>query len=310
MTVHTFPLEKSDYKGTITFEPFSEPQPDINSISGELFAGLSNAGVIDSTPDNDLGSQTSLEIHKGGAQQTLSGNSPQQILTGESCVLYLPQGIQIRDGAAYDNFDLGVMGATAARALDNGSTLIGSTVESVAGGINSMVDAFSRNSLSTDVGRVAVVRVAQNVLSDQLSGAVRSSTRVTVNPNTRALFKSIPLREFAFSFKMIPTSAEEAEEIKRIIRFFREELYPEEITLGTTGIAAGYKFPNKFNIYIRYNDQDVATKILPCYIKDFSATYNGSSMGFHSDGNFTDMEITMSFIEASTLHKGKIQEGY
>lgn len=133
---------------------------------------------------------------------------------------------------------------------------------------------------------------------------------MAVNPNTRALFKSVPLREFTFNFKMIPTSKDETKQIKGIIDFFRTNLYPEVIPLGD--INAGYKFPNVFEITMTYtNKKDhLATKILPSYIKSFSATYNSSSMGFLEGGDFSEVDIAMSFVESSTLHRDLIKEGY
>ena len=56
---------------------------------------------------------------------------------------------------------------------------------------------------------------------------------VTVNPNTRSLFKNVAIREFAFQFKFIAKSKKEADEVRKIIKFFRTELYPEALTVGT-----------------------------------------------------------------------------
>ena len=42
---------------------------------------------------------------------------------------------------------------------------------------------------------------------------------VTMNPNTRSLFKSVALREFAFQFKFIPLSEQEHREVIKIIFF-------------------------------------------------------------------------------------------
>ena len=144
-----------------------------------------------------------------------------------------------------------------------------------------------------------------------MRGAVRSGTRTTINPNTRALFNSVPLREFAFNFKLIPTSRDETQVIKDIIKFFRTELYPEVITIGNDGgITAGYELPNIFQIKMEYKEQkQLATKILPSYLRNFSATYNASSMGFLEGGDFSEVDISMSFVEGFTIHKELVQKG-
>ena len=203
------------------------------------------------------------------------------------------------------------MGAGGAAAMAEGANLLPALVEGAAGSAASIIDAITgRAPNSSDLARLAVNRAAGFLPGEGFRGAVSSATRVSVNPNTRALFKSVPLREFTFTFKMIPTSKEETEQIKGIIKFFRENLYPEVITMGD--INAGYKFPNVFQIDLKYaNKKDnLATKILPSYIRSFSATYNASGMGFLEGGDFSEVDITMAFIESGTLHKELIEKGY
>ena len=104
----------------------------------------------------------------------------------------------------------------------------------------------------------------------------------------------------------------EAEEVKSIIQFFREELYPTEIfdTIGDTKISLGYNFPNKFQISVEYNDEHVATKIKPCFLRDVGTTYNPQTMAMHKDGSFSEIEMTLNFQETKTLSRTDIQEGF
>ena len=73
-------------------------------------------------------------------------------------------------------------------------------------------------------------------------------------------------------------------------------------------IPAGYKFPHVFTIDLKYKDKNIATKILPSYIKTFNATYNASGMGFLEGGDFSEVDITMTFMESGTLHKELVQK--
>ena len=260
-----------------------------------------DAAAIEAANKGGPGSQAMIDAtgqkFKGGSKGKVS--------------LYLPQAVQITDGAAYANVDLGIMGAGGAAAMAEGANLLPALVEGAAGSAASIIDAITgRAPNSSDLARLAVNRAAGFLPGEGFRGAVSSATRVSVNPNTRALFKSVPLREFTFTFKMIPTSKEETEQIKGIIKFFRENLYPEVITMGD--INAGYKFPNVFQIDLKYaNKKDnLATKILPSYIRSFSATYNASGMGFLEGGDFSEVDITMAFIESGTLHKELIEKGY
>ena len=76
------------------------------------------------------------------------------------------------------------------------------------------------------------VNVVAKALGEGAVSAVRQAGGVRLNPNTRSLFKSVALREFAFQFKFIAKSFAEAEEVKEIIQFFREEIYPEDINIS------------------------------------------------------------------------------
>ena len=317
-----FPVnnEEQKYEARITFNAREVQSFDVNFLFD--IAGVARTAI---SVDDTRADGTSVEIaaaqaaaidvaNKGGpGSQAMIDATGQKFKGGSKgkVSLYLPQAVQITDGAAYANVDLGIMGAGGAAAMAEGANLLPALVEGAAGSAASIIDAITgRAPNSSDLARLAVNRAAGFLPGEGFLGAVSSSTRVSVNPNTRALFKSVPLREFTFTFKMIPTSKEETEQIKGIIKFFRENLYPEVITMGD--INAGYKFPNVFQIDLKYaNKKDnLATKILPSYIRSFSATYNASGMGFLEGGDFSEVDITMAFIESGTLHKELIEKGY
>lgn len=259
-----------------------------------------NAAALEAANKGGPGSQAMINAtgqkFKGGPKGKVS--------------LYLPQAVQINDGASYANVDLGIMGAGGAAAMAEGANLLPALIDGAGQSAASIIDAImGRAPNSPDIARLAVNRAAKFLPGEGMRGAVASATRVSVNPNTRALFKSVPLREFTFTFKMIPTSKEETEQIKGIIKFFRTNLYPEVIDMG--GIPAGFKFPHVFEISLKYaKNKELATKILPSYIRSFAATYNASGMGFLEGGDFSEVDITMSFIESGTLHKQLVKDGY
>ena len=64
-------------------------------------------------------------------------------------------------------------------------------------------------------------------------GAVTQGVGVTVNPNTRSLFKNVAIREFAFQFKFIAKSQKEADEVRKIIKFLELNYIQRALTVGT-----------------------------------------------------------------------------
>ena len=315
MANYQFPLDLEDtkYEARVSFTARKLKSFDVNFLFDAVGKPVNEINSADDAIALSERVESTRTVEFNGSDpntQTVPGSN-QQFEGGPQgrAVLFLPQAIQITDNAQYDNIDLGILGAGTQQGLQQGTAILPSLLEGATNSVSSIVDAItSRSAGSQDVARLAVNRAANLIPSEQARGAVRSATRVSVNPNTRALFKSVPLREFTFQFKLIPTSKKETDQIKGLIKFFRTELYPEVITIGD--INAGYKFPNVFEIAMTYkNKKQLATKILPSYIKNFSATYNSSSMAFFEGGDFTEVDISMSFVESSTLHKALVRDG-
>ena len=314
-----FPLERqSDYKGTVQFRLLQDDSVDFGTTANSALGQI--AETLNS--NNDTGETTADDVaaHAGTNLQTVnpltvdtsfSAGASQGRLdfsAGAAVILYLPPGLQFRDNVTYDNVDLGRIGATVEAGLKMGNGVM-SSVGNYLSDMGSDLTSAIRSGISGNAGALIAQRLARNLgnAGQEVSSAISSVTQTTINPNTRVLFKQVPIREFTFQFKLIPESAQEAQSVKDIIKFFRTNLYPEELRAGP--IAVGYKFPRKFNIRMQYDGREVATKILPSYLRDVSVTYNSQGMGFHSDGNFTDVEIALNFMEYRPLRKQEIIQG-
>lgn len=246
-------------------------------------------------------------------------NSAARRKYGRSATLYLPPGISIPEAVTYDNFDLGIIGGVAEAAMQGGASAGSALVDATLGGIESFMSAVSGRTpegLAKQYGGFAAMRAAQQLPDtgfSEFKGAVRGVTRTAVNPNSRALFKSVPIREFSFTFRLVAQSPDEAEEIYEIVRFFREQMYPEEIKgIGSlSNISLGYKFPDPFEIKVFYgNEQIKELAFLDCYLKQVSANYNQNGPAFHRDGRFTEVDLSLSFIEARALSRDLLKQLY
>lgn len=304
-----YPLNNpDDYKGRLVFSVMEEPETDLGLLA-DAAAELSKESI--DKQKKALNTENSEEVAK--ANTTFKGfdnlaitNDRPLIDTGRRVSLYMPVGLQYRDNVQYDNMDLGGMGASAEAGLKSGAGAISAMVDN----FKSTISSGLSGAANSNVAKVATVRLT-SALPDEVSGAFRSAAGVTTNPNTRVLFKSVGLREFSFAFKFIATSAAEAEEIKEIIKLFRTELYPENINLNLPGgntVSIGYRFPNKFQITVEYDGEEVATRIKPCYLRDVGVTYNNTAMAMHSDGNFQEIEMTLSFQESRTLNRKDVEQ--
>jgi len=313
-----YPLNNpDDYKGRIVFNVMKDAETDLGNVVGALTGFIKKTlNPDDEAPDGSAIEETTganpedmvkgVSAHKGTETTTQTIIAPKPLTPLDRQVsLYLPVGLQYRDNVAYENMDIGGMGAGVESGLKTGSGAINALID---GGLKTLTAGLS-GSANKNVAKIATVKLAA-ALPDEIAGAFKSAAGVTSNPNTRVLFKSVSLREFAFAFKFIATSPKEATEIKEIIKLFRTELYPESINLPVAGsnISIGYRFPNKFQIEIEYNGEEIATKIKPCYLRDVGVTYNNTAMAMHSDGNFSEVEMTLSFQETRTLNRKDVEE--
>lgn len=310
-----YPLNNADdYKGRIVFNVMKEAETDLGNVLGSI-EKIAEKGLdsVTDTVSEVTGSKNQADNVQAvdsfqGDQEQLATKVKQRSLKklDRQVSLYLPVGLQYRDNVAYDNVDLGGLGGAAESALVGGGSAVGGIIE---GGMKTLTAAL-KGSANKDVAKVAGVKLV-SALPDEIQGAFKSAAGVTSNPNTRVLFKQVNLREFSFVFKFIPTSAKEAEEVKEIVKLFRTELYPENIVqpmVGESAISIGYRFPNKFQINIEYDGEEIATRIKPCYLRDVSVTYNNTAMSMHSDGNFQETEMSLAFQESRTLNRRDVEE--
>lgn len=249
-------------------------------------------------------------------------------LTTDQVRLYLPRAIAINDAANYDTgFQLGTIGGVAEMALTSGNNVLGAVAGSVAGTAIAEGKAFmsgsGMNSGMADI--LAQKRIAKMGASGQaVAGGMTAASKVTTNPNTKAMFKDVPLRSFSFNFTLIPTTARENHEINNIVKLFRTELYPT--TLSAAGrIRVGYKFPNRFKITLKSGIKEkgrirsiekfghfqhgMGVRFLPCYLTSFGAVYNAGSSLVHSDGQFNQVDISLAFTETRALTKADVRDG-
>ena len=148
-------------------------------------------------------------------------------------------------------------------------------------------------------------------IGEGLEGSVASATRIVGAPNERTLFESVQIRPFQFDFTMIANSRAEATAVKDIITMFRQELYPEKIPIGASGVPLAYKFPNVFQIEVknRFGDNP-GFKFQRCYLKDVQTTFNNTANGMYEDGSFIEAQLSLQFIEIVALDKDKVRKGY
>ena len=278
-----FPIERDEkYEGRISFTA-------LNSSTGAQRANAAG------------------RLAPGQARAELSGDTGRTITTaGGSVNLYLPQGLNFQDGVQYENTDLGIIGSAisgAAGAVYRDPSVKG--IQAVTSAASSVADQVTSNLFGAQ-NRDDAAGLAERFAPGGRGDAIAMGTGITANPHRRSIFRDVALRQFSFNFTMVPASPEEAAVSEEIVKFFRVNMYPERA--GPAGSL--YKFPTKFEIRLSYKGEEVATKILPCYLTSTETQYNPRSGSFHTNSKFNEIGIALSFQEETTLDKQIIEDGF
>lgn len=306
---YSYPLENRErYKSRIEFQAVRIDPP---SFSSDFRFEVPETFTEFSINRQDIESRRQQQGNNYKRKSSVQINPMNtEILAGERADLYLPIALSIADRLNYETPNLNLAGAAALSSLQAGAGLVGSISESIRQGYQSVLDFLGAVS-GNEISRVIAVRGSQSILGKALPESVRDAisigTNVTMNPNTRAAFRAVGLREFTFEFKFIPKSQAESLMVKDIINFFRRHAYPEELA----GIVA-LEYPNMFKIKMLYENEDgrfvnIGTPIKMCYLRSVSTVYNPTAQTFHSDGSPSEINMSLSFVEHKTLNRKDIE---
>ena len=219
------------------------------------------------------------------------GGEPKDRVILGSVSLPIPGGIKDENGAdwAGDSMnEIQIQAAGLARAATGAS------------GENPADGQEKQSQIELEV-TILVKKAIQETFAGKAVGVQRLMTRATgmiFNPNLELLFDKPVLRGFQFSFDLVPRSKKEAEEVVRIIRFFKQGMAPIRSQSNLFLLS-----PNVFQIhYIKGDDNNrdhpYIGKMKECAMTNFGVDYtpqqNYSTL---KDGFMTAYRITMQLKE-------------
>jgi len=142
--------------------------------------------------------------------------------------------------------------------------------------------------------------------------AFEAAQGVVIADRLELAFKGLAKRKFQFSFKMIPKSQEEADEIRKIIYAFRVNMVPEMV--GGTGRQ--FRVPNTFDISYMYNgrENEYLQKISTCVLENMTMSYGGDRyrtfVANDEGAPPVETQITLDFAELELITRERVREGY
>jgi hypothetical protein len=229
--------------------------------------------------------------------------------TGRSTTFYIPTGYSVSDSIRYQSAQGGTVGYLIDRFADGSITDIG--VGDVTEVASQNVDALAAGAaaglgaVAGGIGGAAAGGfLTQAAITGEVQNRFRRAQGRTTNPREYMMFEAPDLRTFSFDFSMIPQSEKEANDVIRIVRFFRLASYPE---LSATGYT--YLFPDLFKITIGNNDSIIRIPEVACTGVD--VTYNSNAMSYFTRGNIpVQIDISLSFQEMKAITRADIEQGF
>jgi len=190
----------------------------------------------------------------------------------------------------------------------------GIALEGITGGVQEAFNqAFNTAQGITQNQQVndSIKSVIATYFTEQATGTSNLQSRLygaILNPNTELLFEGPSLRPFNFAFKLSARNKDEAEEIKAIIRFFKQGMAVQRSEANLF-----LKAPHVFQIeYVFKGNGDNGSTPHPglnlikkCALQSFNVDYTpeGSYMAFDEDGTMVSYGLQMQFMELEPVYE-------
>ena len=321
------PEEKQSIGGTTQYKSTSVGQntekKDLTDVNNSLFGtgeekgsdiGLPGNGKaltypIDMSPVQDriefrmiryspkgLADEVTEKDTNGGISGFKSRRNPYTVDTLGTVFLPIQNGIMDNNTVSWGQGDISPFEAAAAKifldGLKNGMVDAANTAEKTA---KNAASPENKGSLKT-----AVAAILTNSAIGK-PGILARTTGAIINPNVELLFNGPLLRPFTFTFKMSGRSKEEADEIKKIIYFFKKGMAVKQTKQGLF-----LKAPNTFTIKYKHGAKEEhpgLNLIKECALT--SCTVNYTPDGYystHADGNLIAYEMQLQFSELEPIY--------
>ena len=155
--------------------------------------------------------------------------------------------------------------------------------------------------VSSNILKAAGMNVAAETILARGAGIVP-------NPNMELLFRSPLLRNFGLAYRLTARSQDEAREIRKIIRFFKQGMSPRN---SNTGNNFFIKTPNVFGVEFKTTGKK-RNKSLPkfkvCALRGFSTDYSPDKMwAAYDDGQPVSVTIVLEFGELTPIYSGDFE---
>ena len=230
-----------------------------------------------------VGDRPRVGFNQDGGGRTIMG----------TCVLPIQSGIKDNNAA-----DWGENRMNAADLIKGSLALSALGDKGEAGALDKIADSVEKN---TGVLKEGFRQLFVNKMTG-VQGILKRTKGATINPNLELLFNGPTLRPFSFQFRLSARNKTEAEEIIKIIRFFKQGMAPIR-TKGNLFLLAPHTFQVHFVHAPSDGEHPYIGKMKECALKTFSTDYTPeNNYTTLKDGFMTSYTITMEFQELEPVY--------
>ena len=249
------------------------------------------------------------EIYGGGSIKetnlvSLSGDSNSLQLSNPSVVtidkvisLYMPPSLSVSYNSKYGDQNISAMGMMGKTALD---AFMGKNGINFDTALEKGLGEFKQGAETAVMAILDTAAPGATALLALEKGAIRT-------PRMELMFEGIGRREFSFEFNFIPKDANEAKDIKKIVKAFKLHMAANY----TDGTFRELEIPSYFNIkYMFKGDENThLNKISTCALETMDVSYGGDRFIAYEDGAPQTTKMTLKFKELEIITKNAIEEG-
>lgn len=211
-----------------------------------------------------------------------------------SVTLPIPKGLNFSTNVQWTNTDLGA----AAMAIDQGADF------------SKQLEDGNGGRLGGQLGLNTVGSIASKFANGKIKGVelVNLATATVANDYAETLFKKVDNRSFSWSWTLTPRNAKEVEALDNILRLLRFHQLPEFKENVGNGNAF-LLYPSSFDIvfWLDGKPNRYIPRISTCALTNITTDFTPNGfMTRTQDGSPSSYNLTLSFAELTTMHKGLV----
>ena len=283
---------------------------NVNNFIGldSIIEGYSNAG-LDFVTDK-LGFERYGSTISKSRNTAIVERAPTTRLD-TAIALYMPPTVNVTYASNYVDTEIGSAANLAGKIFDGADAAQG-VANNITQAVNQLMDKeaigeFADFLRKMGLGAAGIIPGAQGAreLYEMKQGSIMTN-------RMELAFKGLPKRSFQYTFKMIPKSEKEANEVRNIVNAFKINMLPEMVDSSTKRL----RVPNTFDIKYMYvgQENEYLHKISTCVLENMNVTYGGDRYKtFEANAEGAppvETTITLNFKEMEQITRERAREGF